>query len=174
MYNYVCSSFAYILKALMYQQGDNRKCEVDKKRIVLSLKSKSAKINQSAARVKNLNNYAPLLQIGTFSKYQNVAQFFPRKISLFLSINFGAGKLRPGITFIICRNHAVPFPNNGHQGLKMEHEFPFATFRPEKQEYPFGCSGALGSEIRHGNNPIIRVPFTAQTDFPETFSVLKW
>ena len=57
---------------------------MDKKIIVLSLKSKSAKINQSAARVKNLNNYGPLLQIKVPLVNTRMSQFFPRKISFFL------------------------------------------------------------------------------------------
>ena len=54
---------------------------------------------------------------------------------------------------------------------KMEHEFPFVIFRPEKQNYLFRFSVRL-PKIFRWDNPKRRVLFTFQTDFSETFS--KW
>ena len=54
---------------------------------------------------------------------------------------------------------------------KMEHEFPFGTFRPEKQDYLFRCSVALGNLLLKRPDPKSRVPFN-KPDFPETFC--KW
>ena len=47
----------------------------------------------------------------------------------------------------------------------MEHEFPFATFRPEKQDYFSDVLVLLIIFRRH--DPNSRVPFTFQPDFPE-------
>ena len=74
---------------------------------------------------------------------------------------------------------SVPFtekrPRRPKTGLKdgfeeMEHEFPFGIFRPEKHDEGgrvFRCS------VTPGNLPMERpkchVPFSFQTDFPETF-----
>ena len=54
---------------------------------------------------------------------------------------------------------------------KMEHEFPFETFRPEKQDYLIRYSVALGNLPLKRPDPKSRVPFN-QPDFPETFC--KW
>ena len=44
---------------------------------------------------------------------------------------------------------------------EMEHEFPFVTFRPEKQDYLLGCSVTPGIIVSAGtHDPKSRVPFT--------------
>ena len=88
------------------------------------------------------------------------------------------GEFCPGIAFTICTNQ-FHLPKNDREGLKrpktglkdgfeeMEHEFPFGIFRPEKHDHLFRCS------VTPGNLPMERpkchVPFSFQTDFPETF-----
>ena len=50
---------------------------------------------------------------------------------------------------------------------EMEHKFPFGIFHPQKQDYFFRCSVALGNFPLE--DPKSRVPFTFQLDFPEIF-----
>ena len=45
----------------------------------------------------------------------------------------------------------------------MEHEFPFKTYRPEKQDYFFIFSIALANDLKRP------VPLTFQPDLPEAF-----
>ena len=64
---------------------------------------------------------------------------------------FSTGKFRPGIALTICPNQ-FHLPKNGRERLKllsrmalkkvMEHEFPFGTFRPRRQDYRFKRSVA--------------------------------
>ena len=53
---------------------------------------------------------------------------------------------------------------------EVEHEFPFATFPPEKQEY--FSEVPLLLQIFRWIHPNSRLPITFQPDFPETFC--KW
>ena len=61
--------------------------------------------------------------------------------------NLRLGKFRPGIALTICANQfhlrktAAKQPANAETGIKdgfeeMEHQLPFGTFRPGKQELP--------------------------------------
>ena len=90
---------------------------------------------------------------------------------------FRTGNFRPRIAFTICTNQ-FHLPKNGREGLKprshvwawgieMKHEFPFGTFRPEKQYYLFRWSGAPGNFPLQRPNVVFHLLF--QPDFPELF-----
>ena len=65
---------------------------------------------------------------------------------------------------------------DGREGLKLESkmaenkwsQFPFETFRPERQDYFFKSAPLLPKLFRWYDTKS-RVPFTFQPDFPETF-----
>ena len=65
---------------------------------------------------------------------------------------------------------------DGREGLKLVSkmaekkwsQFPFETFRPERQDY-FFKSAPLLPKLFCWYDPKSRVPFTFQPDFPETF-----
>ena len=69
---------------------------------------------------------------------------------------------------------SVPFtekrPRRPETGVKddfeeMDHEFPFGTFSPEKEDNLIRCSVVAGDYP--WNDPNSRVPFTFNPDFPE-------
>ena len=71
---------------------------------------------------------------------------------------------------------SVPFtekrPRRPETGVKddfeeMDHEFPFGTFSPEKEDNLIRCSVVAGDYP--WNDPNSRVPFTFNPDFPELF-----
>ena len=71
---------------------------------------------------------------------------------------------------------SVPFtekrPRRPETGVKddfeeMDHEFPFGTFSPEKEDNLIRCSVVAGNYP--WNDPNSRVPFTFYPDFPELF-----
>lgn len=79
-----------------------------------------------------------------------------------------SGKFRPGNTFTICTNqfHDFPFIKDGFK--EMEHKFLFGTFSPEKQDYLFGWSVALGNvPLERLQNVVFHWLF--QPDFPDNF-----
>ena len=65
--------------------------------------------------------------------------------------SLSATKFRPGIAFTICTNldKSVPFTEKWREKYTWnwyhQHEFPFGTFRPGKQDYLFRCSVAPGN-----------------------------
>ena len=77
----------------------------------------------------------------------------------------------------MCTNQ-LQLPKNSRERLKLvlikdgfeeiEHEFPFGTFRPEKQDYLFRRFVTPGNFF-HRNDPKSRALFTFQPDFPEKF-----
>lgn len=63
-------------------------------------------------------------------------------------------------------------PRRPETGVKddfeeMDHEFPFGTFSPEKEDNLIRCSVVAGKYP--WNDPNSRVPFTFYPDFPELF-----
>ena len=95
-----------------------------------------------------------------YAKFRT-GNFVPESCLLFVQISFSFSEKRPR-----RREDGVK-----DDFEKMEHEFPFGTFRPEKQDYLFRCSVALGNLPLKRPDPKSRVPFN-QPDFPETFC--KW
>ena len=64
--------------------------------------------------------------------------------------SLSATKFRPGIAFTICTNldKSIPFTEKWREKYTSnwyQHEFPFGTFRPGKQDYLFRCSVAPGN-----------------------------
>ena len=75
------------------------------------------------------------------------------------------GKFSPGIAFTICTNE-FHLPENGQErpetdikdGFeKMELEFPFRIFHPEKQDYLFRCSVAPGNFLLERPKKVVPV-----------------
>jgi len=76
-------------------------------------------------------------------------------------------KFRAGIAFTIWTNPRRPETGTKEGFKKMEHEFLFGIFHPEKQATFSDVS--LLPEIFRWNDPRSRVPFTFQPGFTETF-----